>query len=308
MRVLITGGGGFQGSHIAERLAGVGHQLTLLNTFSEEAEANLRPLAEKVSVVWGSVTDPEIVQKTVRGQDVVLHLAARINVDESIESASSYVAVNVMGTQHVLEAVRNRGSRLIFASSCEVYGSSGAGAATERSELRPHSPYAASKAGADRLCFAYWKTFDTDVTIVRACNVYGPRQKSGPGGAVIPIFVSLALGRRPLMVFGTGEQRREYMHVHDLASAYELVLERDDVSGEAVNFGTGETASIREIADFIAAKLGSSVENVPGRPGEVTGFMLDSSRAKAIGFAPRVSFWTGLADYISTKKAAADGR
>ena len=308
MRVLITGGGGFQGSHIAQNLDAAGHQLTVLNTFSEEAEANLRPLAERVSVVWGSVTDPEIVNKSVRGQDVVMHLAARINVDESIESASSYVAVNVVGTQHVLEAVRKQGARLIFASTCEVYGSSGAGSAPESSEMRPHSPYAASKAGADRLCFAYWKTFGTNVTIVRACNVYGPRQKSGAGGAVIPIFVSLALAGRALRVFGSGAQRREYMHVQDLARAYELILERDDLRGEAVNFGTGETASIREIADFIAARLGSSVENAPERPGEVSGFMLDSTGATAMGFAPRIPFWEGLASYVESQKEAANVR
>ena len=308
MRVLITGGAGFQGSHLVEILASAGHEITVLNTYSLEAERNLRALTKEAVVVWGSVTDTEVVEKTVRGQDVVIHLAARINVDESIEAAPSFVAVNVMGTQNILEAARKHEARVLFASSCEVYGYVNDDMLSESSELRPHSPYAASKAGADRLCFAYWKTFGTDVTIIRPCNIYGASQKAGSGGAVIPIFVRRALAGQPLRVFGTGGQRREYMHVSDLARAYELVLARDDLGGEVFNFGTGETASVREIAEFIVDKVGGTVEDAPARPGEVAGFVLDSSRAAALGFAPRVSFWTGLADYVREEKAAAAGR
>ena len=306
MRILITGGAGFQGSYLSESLVEAGHQVTVLNTYSDESAKNLGAVADKAAVVWGSVTDPEIVEKTVRGQDAVIHLAARINVDESIDSALSYTAVNIMGTQNVLEAARKREARVIFASSCEVYGYTHDAIVSETSELRPHSPYAASKVGADRRCFAYWMTFGVDVTIIRPCNIYGPRQKSGAGGAVIPIFVRQALAGRPLRIFGTGHQRREYMHVRDLVRAYDVVLGRDDLRGEVLNVGTGETASILDIADFTASKLGGTVEHAPDRPGEVPGFMLDSSRATALGFTPRISFWEGLADYIESEKAAGD--
>ena len=178
MRILITGGAGFQGSHLAERCLNAGHQVAILNTFSEEAVGNISQLDKEVTVVWGSITDSEIVEKTVRGQELVVHMAARINVDESIEAPATFLAANVMGTYNVLEAVRRQECRLVYSSTCEVYGAHD-GAVTETSDLRPNSPYAASKAAADRLCFAYAQTYGVDVVILRPCNVYGARQKGG---------------------------------------------------------------------------------------------------------------------------------
>ena len=304
MRILVTGGAGFQGSHVAEQCLRAGHQVTILNTFSEEAEGNIKSFAKDVSVVWGSVTDQEIVVKSVRDHDAVIHLAARINVDESIRAPYDFLLVNVTGTYNVLEAVKKYGSRLIYASSCEVYG----GSATmtpvdETGDLRPHSPYAASKAAADRLCFAYWKTYRVNVTIVRPCNIYGPRQKGGQGGAVIPIFVERAMEHQPLVVYGTGEQRREYMYVDDLVATYMLALARNDLEGEVINAGTGESPSIQEIAGFIAERLETTIEHGSGRSGEVMGFSLDSSKARELGFSPRLTFWEGLERYIAWKQS-----
>ena len=304
MRVLITGGAGFQGSHLAKRLQQAGHNITILNTYSEESERNVQSITDSVAVVWGSITDAEIVEKTVRGQDAVVHMAARINVDESIQDPGSYVQVNVVGTFNVLEAIRKFGARLIYSSSCEVYGTSGDQLAREDSELRPYSPYAASKAAADRLCFAYSKTFSSDVTIVRPANIYGPRQKAGAGGAVIPIFVERALSGKPMVVFGTGQQQREYLHIEDLAAAYEKILGSTALSGEVFNIGSGETPSIKEIAEFIATELSATVEFGPARPGEVAGFRLDSAKAAKLGFSPSIPFWEGLKRYIEWAKAA----
>ena len=302
MRILITGGAGFQGSHLVERCLNAGHQVTILNTYSEEAIRNTGQRDKDVSVVWGSITDSEIVEKTVRGQELVVHMAARINVDESIEAPGTFLAANVMGTYNVLEAVRRQECRLVYSSTCEVYGAHH-GAVTETSDLRPNSPYAASKAAADRLCFAYNQTYGVDVVIVRPSNVYGVRQKSGKGGAVIPIFVEKALGHIPLTVFGTGEQRRQYIHVEDLVRGYELVIGRTDLQGEVINFGTADTPSIKEIAEFISQQLDTSVEYVPARLGEVPGFKLDSSKAAQMGFSPNVSFWDGLGSYIEWRKS-----
>ena len=303
MRMLVTGGAGFQGSHIVEQCLRDGHHVTILNTFSEESERITELFQGEVSVVWGSVTDPEIVKKTVRGQDVVVHMAARINVDESIEAPDSYLYTNVTGTYNVLEGVREQGCRLIYASSCEVYGSVGPTPLAEGSNLRPHSPYAASKAAADLLCFAYWKTYGVDVTTLRPCNIFGPRQKTGSGGAVIPIFVHRALAREPLVVYGTGDQRREYMYVDDLVAAYKLVIDRTDLQGEVINVSSGESPSIREIAEYIGERLGAPVEHGPGRPGEVMGFELDTGKAARLGFSPQVSFWQGLRRYMQWVEA-----
>lgn len=302
MRILITGGAGFQGSHLAEGCLRQGHEVSILNTFSQRSLDNVSKLLKDANIVWGSITDPEIVEKTVRQQDVVIHMAARINVDESIQNPLSFLAANVTGTCNMLEAVRKFGSRMIHASSTEVYGSAGGGAIKETSEMRPYSPYAASKSAADRFCFSYVKTYDIDVTIVRPCNLFGPRQKSGAGGAVIPIFVDRASSGQPLTVFGSGEQRREYMHVDDLVDAYLFVLGRDDLKGEALNFGTGETPSIKEIAHFVAGKFDSKVEHGPGRLGEIDVMKLDSSKAKGLGFMPKVHFWDGLDRYIQWRQ------
>ena len=298
MRILITGGAGFQGSHLAEHWREAGHQLTILNTYSEEADRNISYIATETSVVWGSVTDSEIVDKTVRGQEVVVHLAAHINVDESLAAPRAFADVNLGGTMNVLEAARRSGSRVVFASSCEVYGGSEGTPVSENAPLRPHSPYAASKAAADRMCYAYYKSYGVNVTIVRPSNVYGERQKAGRGGAVIPIFARLADAGKPLTVFGTGTQTREYLHVSDLVSAYEVVVNRDDLAGATLNVGTGETPSVKEIAEFIAERAGVSLTYEPARPGEVPGFSLDSTLARSLGFAPTVTFWDGLSRYL----------
>ena len=305
MRIMITGGAGFQGSHLAEKWLRAGHVVTVLNTYSSEAEQNLATLRGEISLVWGSVTDREIVEKTVRGHDVVVHLAAGINVDQSIANPHSFVDVNVVGTMNVLEAVRHAGARMIFASSCEVYGNTDDAPVNERAELRPHSPYAASKAGADRMCFAYHQSYGMEMTILRPSNVYGERQKTGKGGAVIPIFASLAAQGKPLRVFGSGAQRREYIHVSDLANAYDLVLGRSDLSGVTLNVGTGETPSVKEIAEYISGKTGVSIVNEPPRPGEVSRFTLDSSAIRDLGFSPQVKFWDGLDRYLSAAKGQA---
>ena len=307
MKILITGGAGFQGSHVAERCAKEGHNVSILNTMSDEAGRNIAALPECVSVVWGSVTDREVVQKTVRGHDVVFHLAARIHVDESIQLPANCLDVNIMGTFNVLEAVRLNDCRMIFASSCEVYGATGSAGVAEDAGLRPHSPYAASKAAADRLCFAYWKSYGTQVTVVRPCNIYGPRQKSGRDGAVIPIFVTKALKGEPLLVYGNGEQRREYMHVEDLVEAYHLVLGKPELAGEAMNFGTGETPSIREIAESISQMSGAKIHYGNGRPGEVAQCKLSSTVAKGLGFAPRVKFLDGLERYFCWRNDSSSG-
>ena len=301
MRILVTGGAGFQGSHLSERWVRSGHNVTVLNTNSIQAEQNIASFADDVTVVWGSVTDRELVEKTVRAQDAVVHLAAWINVDESLASPSKFFDVNLGGTINVLESVRRSGGRMIYASSCEVYGYAEGIPVDENATLRPHSPYAASKAGADRMCFAYYKSYGLDVTILRPCNVYGERQKAGQGGALIPIFTSLAASGEPLKVFGTGEQRREYMHVADLVAAYDLVLQNSELNGATLNVGTGETPSVKEIAEFIGKRTGVSILNEEARPGEVTGFALNSSRIRELGFAPKIKFWDGVAAYLDAQ-------
>lgn len=303
MKILITGGAGFQGRHLVQHFLQQGHNLTIIDTLSHISERNIADFKDKISAVWGSITDKEIVDKTVRGHDVVFHLAARINVDESIKDPYSYIEVNVKGTLNVLEAVNKAGARLIHASTCEVYGAPlSGGLINEHEELRPQSPYAASKASADRLCYAYFMTYGTKVTIVRPFNIYGEYQKEAQGGALIAILVKKAIEGKPLIVFGTGEQTRDYMHVSDLVRAYDLVFQHDELIGETINFGTGIETKVKDIAEFIAKQLSVPIEYGNSRPGEVERFACDVSKAKSLGFEPKMDIWDGIKRYIEWKK------
>lgn len=306
MKILITGGGGFQGSHLAESLINAGHDVSVLNTHSESALKNLANIKDKINLIWGSITDTEIVEKCVRGKDVVFHLAAHINVDESLKDPLVFLQANVIGTHNVLEACRKNGSRLILASTCEVYGDGHVGNAddlvSESSEMRPNSPYAASKAGADRLAHSYHKSFDLDVTIVRPFNVYGERQKSGLYGALIPILVGRALRGEKLTVFGTGEATRDFSHIADIIHGYNMVLESSELAGKAINIASGVNTSVKDIAEYIAKKMNVEIVNGPARPGEVMSFPADISLAQSLGYTSQVPIWEGIDRYIAWAK------
>ncbi len=305
MKILVTGGMGFQGSHLAQKLYELGHEVTVLNTLTPQALANKKYLKEKAEVIWGSVTDAEVTEKAVRGKDVVFHLGGRINVDDSILRPWETLEVNLRGTFNVLEAARKTGSRIIYASSCEVYGKPLVKAPLdETAELRPMSPYAASKAAADRLGFAYFQTYKAPLTILRFFNIYGERQKEKDGGAVIPIFVGRAARGEPLEVFGDGEQTRDYLHISDALGAYCSVLEHPELSGEVINFGTGLGTRIKGIAEHIAKKFNGKVVYRAHRPGEATGMVADFSKARRLlGWEPRVGIYEGLDRYIAWRTA-----
>jgi len=304
MKILITGGLGFQGSHLTEHFINQGHEVTVLSTLSERAKDNYKLLKNKARIVWGSITDEELIQKTVREQDVVFHLAAYINVDESIQNPHPFFEVNIGGTVNILEAIRKNNNRLIYVSSCEVYGTPvGKRLIDETTELRPHSPYAASKAAADRICFGYFKTYGLDITIVRPFNVFGERQREGKFGALIPVFVKEALDGQNLQVFGDGEQSRDYMYISDVVQAYDLVFKSLDAKGEIYNFGTGVETKVKDIAEYIAKKLNVKVEYIKARPGEISHSCADITKAKKVlGFEPKINIWEGINRYILWRK------
>lgn len=306
MKIVITGGAGFQGSHLAESLLKKGHDVTIINTFTEEKLRNIETFKDAVRVVFGSITDPVLVEKTIKGHDLVFHLAANINVDQSLKDPKSFLDVNVMGTFNILEAVRANGIRMIHASTCEVYGDGHDLKADElldeTAELKPNSPYAASKAGADRLCYSYYKSFGVPVTIVRPFNIFGERQKSGTFGALIPILVRKAMIGEKLTVFGDGSATRDYLHVSDLVRAYELVMDTSGLEGKSINFGSGVNTSVSDIAHYIAKKFNAEIKHGPARPGEVTRFPADIRYAESLGFVPKVGIWEGIDRYIAWAK------
>jgi nucleoside-diphosphate-sugar epimerase len=256
--------------------------------------------------VWGSVTDPDVVDKTVREQDLAYHLAANIHVDESIAFPAKYYRTNVLGTLNVVEACRLRRVPLIHASTCEVYGGCERCQVTfacrqairETCPLKPQSPYAASKAGGELLALAHAATYGQRVLIVRPGNVFGPGQRFGGRGAVIPIFLRAAVRNEPIRIFGDGRQTRDFVYVADLVAAY-LHLRDAFLAGRTppvVNAGSGTPVTIEHVARAIVEQTGSRsvILYVDGRPGEVRGFRLDNAAIERLGFRPGWSFDAGL--------------
>lgn len=313
MKVLITGGAGFQGSHLTQAILKQGDTVTILNTLSEEAQKNVRAItlpADKLSVVWGSITDRQTVEKAVREHDIVFHLAANIHVDESRSDPRAYYETNVLGTYNIFDSCRKLKIPIIYVSSCEVYGYSLA-PCTERGPLHPRSPYAASKAGADCLMYSHALTFDHPVLILRPTNVFGRRQRGGKRGAVIPRFVSQAVNSESITLYGDGSQRRDFIYIPDLIDAYIFLLNRFVAGGfgwryqnepHIFNIGTGSSVSILDVALQINKFFDNPkpIRYLDRRPGEVPSFEIDSNLLEKEGFLRRRSFSECLIEYLRT--------
>lgn len=316
MKILITGGCGFQGANLTRAMLDRGDRVTILSTFSDRSQQNIERFGlQDATVVWGSITDTDSVEKVVRDHDLVFHLAANIHVDESIAEPLKYYTTNVLGTYNVVEHCRRERIPLIHIATCEVYGGcdlcdrpngpSGCRQVIREScPLKPQSPYAASKAGADLLAFAHRVTYDQRILILRPGNIYGPGQRYGTRGAVIPIFVGKALRGDPLTIHGDGSQGRDFIYVKDLVRAYLLLAERflrDEIHHPVVNIGTGHDISVAKIAQQVIAMTGnrSAIVCGPERPGKVQTFRLDNTILDELGFEFAYTFEQGLQEYIA---------
>ena len=298
MKILITGGAGFLGNHLVEYWVNMGHQISVLNTKSKRSTEFASAFHSDVEIKWGTVEDYNTVKNSVKGKDLVVHLAAKVNVDQSVVSPRDYFATNLDGTINVLEAARNFGVKVLYESSREVYGDMPDSPVDEETELKPKSPYALSKASADRICYGYHTSYGLEIMILRSCNVYGANQRAGKLGAFIPRLVEQAINGGELTIYGSGDQKREYIHVSDLIMAHDLLIKKGKFSGDAINIGTNQYYSIKKIAEKIGNRLSSRIVNVESRQGEIPGFVLDSSLIRSMGFVPKVDFWEGLDNYI----------
>jgi dTDP-glucose 4,6-dehydratase len=301
-RILVTGGAGFIGSHLVDVLLGRPDvEVTVLDRLSIGGRReNLAHHEgdERFRSVLGDVNDVELVGRLVGDADAVVHAAAESHVDRSIEGPREFVMTNVLGTQTVLEASRTHGRRLLMVSTDEVYGPGDpdGGLFAEDEALRPRSPYAAAKAGADLLCAAYQATYGTDVTVVRGTNAFGPRQLE----RVVPTYTLAALEGLPIPVYGEGKQRREYLHVRDWVRAAALVLERGE-PGVVYNIGDGFELENLELAKRICALTDapeSLITFVPDRPGHDFRYGVRADRLRALGWSPAIAFDDGLASTV----------
>ena len=296
MRVLVTGGAGFIGSHFVKRLVRRGDQVVVLDKLTYSGNrANLEGVEVELHV--GDICDAATVAESAAGCDAVVNFAAETHVDRSILGPADFIQTDVAGTQVLLDSVRHSGARLVQVSTDEVYGDLEAGGSSREDDpLRPSSPYSASKAGGDLQVLAYVRTYGVDASITRGANTYGSNQYPEK---FIPLFVTNALDGEPLPVYGDGRQRREWLHAADHCAAIDLVL-REGAAGEVYNVG-GEERENLDVTARILEITGAApdlIRHVEDRPGHDRRYALDTAKLRALGWAPEVSFAAGLAQTV----------
>jgi len=294
--VLVTGGCGFIGNVLVDQLRRNALALGLKRIHPLD---NLEWSTNRVpDTLKTDVRDGEKMLDLVKAYDVVVHMAAQINIDHSIRDIHETMDINVMGTVNVINACLKHHKQLVFISSSEIYGSSDR-PINEEHPLNGQSPYAASKIAADRLCYASIETWpDFDCTIVRPFNTFGPGQRADSYGGVIAKFIKAAMAGEPLTIYGDGNQRRDYTYVLDTVNA--IVMAIQGRMPRVVNIATGRAWSINEIAEYILRATGSQSEitHTDPRPGEVRCLIGDPTLAKAYGWSPEYDFILGLTDCI----------
>jgi dTDP-glucose 4,6-dehydratase len=298
MRVLVTGGAGFIGSHFAKRLAAAGDEVIVLDKLTYSGNpANVE--GADVEFLEGDICNPEAVAAAGEGCDAVVNFAAETHVDRSIHGAAEFIETDVLGPYVLLVWARERRARLVQVSTDEVYGDVEPGASSKEDDpLRPSSPYAASKAGGDLQVLAAVRTYGVDAAITRGSNTYGPNQYPEK---IVPLFVTNALDGEPLPLYGDGRQTRDWLHVEDHCAAVELVL-REGAGGEVYNVGGGEELENRVLTARILELTGteeSLVRHVEDRLGHDRRYSLDSSKLRSLGWEPRRTLADGLVETVA---------
>ena len=301
MRLLVTGGAGFIGSHYVRTLLSGGYpgyedaEVAVLDKLTYAGNsANLDPVAGHFTFVRGDICDAGLLADLLPGHDAVVNFAAETHVDRSIAGAAEFVTANVAGVQVLMDACRSAGvGKVVHVSTDEVYGSIAEGSWTEDSPLDPNSPYAAAKAGGDLIALAYARTHGLDVSITRCCNNYGPCQYPEK---VIPLFATNLLDGKPVPLYGDGGNVRGWIHVDDHCRGIQLVLEKG-APGRVYHVDGGTELSNRELTAAILEACGASwqmVVPVTDRKGHDRRYSLNDSLLRSMGYAPRIPFPEGL--------------
>jgi UDP-glucose 4-epimerase len=299
MRVLVTGGGGFIGSHLVERMLELGHDVVALDNFSTGRRENLAPFLDDIALVEGDMRSYERVHTAVQGCEVVYHQAALPSVPRSVQDPLTSTEANVTGTLNVLLNARDAGvRRVVFASSSSIYGANAELPKHEEMPVLPLSPYAVSKLAGEGFCRSFAGVYGLDCVALRYFNVFGPRQDpTSQYSAVIPNFITAALVGRAPVVHGDGEQSRDFTYVANVVEANVLALESPGLAGRVYNVACGERISLNHLLAEIGTLLGVAItpEYLEGRPGDVPHSQADIGAAERdLGYRPTVHLREGL--------------
>jgi NAD dependent epimerase/dehydratase len=307
-KILVTGAGGFIGSHLVEALASLDADVTaMLHYNANSSIGNLAflpaTLRDKLKIIFGNIEDSDYVARAIEGQQIVFHLAALIAIPYSYIAPRSYIRTNIEGTLNVLEAARRLGTpRIIHTSTSEVYGTALKTPIDEHHPLQGQSPYAASKIGADKLAESYYRSFDLPVVTIRPFNTFGPRQSAR---AIIPTIISQAFETSGSIRLGSLSPERDMTFVSDTVAGFLAAASTAGIEGETINLGTGEARSIGQFAQSILTSMGCDSEieldkrRLRPQKSEVGVLISDNRKAaRLLGWAPTVSVDQGLRETI----------
>ena len=302
MRLLVTGGAGFIGSNYVKRALNSSRneldQIVVLDnlTYSGSLENLVGVMDDpRFTFIKGDICDRDLIEEVFSGTDQVIHFAAESHVDRSISSSEPFVRTNILGTAVLLDSLKKNNSiKFLHVSTDEVYGSITQGSWTETSPLIPNSPYSASKASADLLALSYHRTYGLDIMISRCCNNYGPNQFPEK---LIPLFITNLIQNKKLPLYGTGLNKREWIHVEDHCAALDLVLQKGS-AGEVYNIGSGDELTNLELTQMILdilKKESDDIEFVEDRLGHDFRYSLNSNKSNnSLGFTSRIDLKEGL--------------
>lgn len=298
MKYLITGGAGFIGSNIARKLLEQGHTVRILDNFSSGRAENLADIIDNIELVEGDIRDYWTVTQAVKGIDYVLHQAALPSVPRSVKNPLTSNEVNINGTLHILEASRVAGvKKLAMASSSSIYGESEVLPKHEGMTPSPLSPYAVTKLTDEHYCRVYWQLYKFPTVCLRYFNIFGPHQDpNSEYAAVIPKFITALVERRSPVVYGDGEQSRDFTYIDNCVEANLLAISNDKIVGDAYNVACGGRFTLNELLDKLREIIGvdTKAKYDPARPGDIKHSYADVSKLGAFGYDPKIGFDEGL--------------
>lgn len=313
LKILVTGGAGFIGSHLVDRLMKKSYEVVVLDNFSAGKVENIqRHLGDQsFDLVKGDIRNSEDVRKAVRGVDVVFHLAAIVNVPLSIEDPLLVNDVNVRGTLNLLEAsVKEDIQRFIYVSSCAVYGEARYLPINEEHPIMPLSPYGISKFTAEHYCKIFHMIHGLKTVCLRFFNVYGPKQSEGPYSGVITQFINRLKQGKPPIIYGDGKQTRDFVYVEDVVEASMRALNSQNCVGKVINVGTGKPTAVNELANVLMElfkEAGTKSEYGPPRAGDIQDSYADIGKARRVlGYRPRIRLEEGIKRLLQSSDMKAE--